>query len=57
MAGIRAPLFEDKVIDFILELADVNEKQVSRDELLADDEETTSRPKIGKKKAKSRAAD
>lgn len=52
MAGIRAPLFEDKVIDFILELADVNEKQVSRDELLADDEETTSRPKIGKKKAK-----
>jgi trigger factor len=53
LAGIRAPLFEDKVIDFILELADVNEKQVSRDELLADDEETTSRPKIGKnKKAK-----
>ncbi len=53
LAGIRAPLFEDKVIDFILELADVSEKQVSRDELLADDEETTSRPKIGKnKKAK-----
>lgn len=52
MAGIRAPLFEDKVIDFILELADVTEKNVSRDELLADDEETTSRPKIGKKKAK-----
>jgi trigger factor len=52
MAGIRAPLFEDKVIDFILELADVSDKTVSRDELLADDEETTSRPKIGKKKAK-----
>jgi trigger factor len=53
LAGIRAPLFEDKVIDFILELADVNEKSVSRDELLADDEETASRPKIGKnKKAK-----
>ncbi len=53
LAGIRAPLFEDKVIDFILELADVSEKKVSRDELLADDEETTSRPKIGKnKKAK-----
>ena len=50
MAGIRAPLFEDKVIDFILELADVSEKKVSRDELLADDEETTSRPKIGKNK-------
>jgi trigger factor len=53
LAGIRAPLFEDKVIDFILELAEVTEKKVSRDELLADDEETTSRPKIGKnKKAK-----
>jgi trigger factor len=53
MAGIRAPLFEDKVIDFILELADVTDKNVTRDELLADDEETTSRPKIGKnKKAK-----
>jgi trigger factor len=52
MAGIRAPLFEDKVIDFILELAEVTEKQVTRDELLADDEETTSRPKIGKNKKK-----
>jgi trigger factor len=50
MAGIRAPLFEDKVIDFILELAEVTDKKVSRDELLADDEETTSRPKIGKNK-------
>ena len=52
MAGIRAPLFEDKVIDFILELADVSEKTVTRDELLADDEETSSRPKIGKNKKK-----
>jgi len=52
MAGIRAPLFEDKVIDFILELADVTEKPVTRDELLADDEETSSRPKIGKNKKK-----
>ncbi len=30
---IKAPIFEDKVIDFILELADVSEKQVSKDEL------------------------
>lgn len=53
VAGIRAPLFEDKVIDFILELADVSDKPVSREELLADDEETTSRPNLGKgKKAK-----
>ena len=53
MAGIRAPLFEDKVVDFILELADVTDKPVNREELVADDDETTSRPKIGKnKKAK-----
>lgn len=54
LAGIRAPLFEDKVVDFILELADVTDKPVSRDELLADDEETASRPQLGKnKKAKN----
>ncbi|PRX35410.1 trigger factor [Meinhardsimonia xiamenensis] len=30
---IRAPLFEDKVVDFILELAKVEEREVSKDEL------------------------
>jgi len=30
---IRAPLFEDKVVDYILELADVSDKSVSKDEL------------------------
>ena len=30
---IRAPLFEDKVVDYILELSDVSEKEVSKDEL------------------------
>ena len=35
IAQIRAPLFEEKVVDFILELADVTEKPVSKDELLA----------------------
>lgn len=37
MAQIRAPLFEEKVVDYILELATVTDKEVSRDELLADD--------------------
>ena len=32
---IRAPLFEDKVIDFIVELADVTEKSIGKDELKA----------------------
>ena len=30
---IRAPLFEDKVVDYIVELAEVTEKSVSKDEL------------------------
>lgn len=30
---LRAPLFEDKVVDFIVELADVSEKEVTKDEL------------------------
>ena len=36
LAEIRAPLFEDKVIDFITELANVTEKPVSVEELYAD---------------------
>jgi trigger factor len=35
---LRAPLFEDKVIDFILELAKVNERKVTVEELLRETE-------------------
>lgn len=35
LAELRAPLFEDKVVDYVLELADVKEKKVSKEELLA----------------------
>lgn len=38
MSEIRAPIFEDKVIDYIAELATVTDKTVSRDELFAEDE-------------------
>ena len=34
MAQIRAPIFEEKVVDFILENAKVTEKTISREELL-----------------------
>ncbi len=37
-ASLRAPIFEDKVIDFILELAKVTEKTVPREELYKEDE-------------------
>jgi trigger factor len=39
LASLRAPLFEDKVIDFLVELAEVTDKQVSRDELFKEDED------------------
>jgi len=39
LAALRAPLFEDKVVDFLAELAEVTDKPVSRDELFKEDEE------------------
>jgi trigger factor len=40
LAELRAPIFEEKVVDFLLALAKVTEKPVSRDELykVEDDE-------------------
>jgi trigger factor len=38
LAEIRAPIFEDKVIDFIVELAKPKEKKISLEELYADGE-------------------
>ena len=39
LAGLRAPIFEEKVVDFLLELGEVTEKPVSREELFKEDEE------------------
>ena len=39
LASLRAPIFEDKVIVFILELAKIDDKTVSREALYQDDEE------------------
>jgi trigger factor len=39
LAQLRAPIYEDKVVDFILELANVTEKKVTREDLYKDDEE------------------
>jgi trigger factor len=36
LTQLRAPLFEEKVVDFIVELAKVTDKTVTKDELLAD---------------------
>jgi trigger factor len=42
VAAIRAPIFEEKVVDFLIELATVTEKQVSREDLLKDEEDEKS---------------
>ena len=39
MAQLRAPIYEDKVVDHLLETVKVEEEKVSREELLSDDEE------------------
>ena len=39
VAALRAPIFEEKVVDFLVELASVAEKQVSREELAKEEED------------------
>ncbi len=54
MASIRAPIFEDKIVDFITEMATVTEKTVSPEQLMAPPEEALdqSSEKPKKKPAK-----
>jgi trigger factor len=39
LASLRAPIYEEKVVDFIVELASVTDKPVSRDELFREEED------------------
>ena len=41
LASLRAPLFEEKVVDFLVELAKVTERTVPREELYKEDEGET----------------
>ena len=62
LEALRAPVFEDKVVDFVLELATVTEKSVTIEELRKEEEEESylekrkakggsAKPKAEKKKA------
>jgi trigger factor len=42
IAALRSPIFEEKVVDFVLELARVTEKKVEREELYEDEDESTA---------------
>ncbi|MCA1298676.1 trigger factor [Stappia indica] len=39
LASLQAPIYEEKVVDYILELAAVTDKTVTKEELMAEDEE------------------
>jgi trigger factor len=39
VASLRAPIYEEKVIDFLIELTKVTEKKVTREELYKEDDE------------------
>jgi trigger factor len=39
LVELRAPIFEEKVVDFIIELAKPAERKVSREELLKSEED------------------
>ena len=39
LASLRAPIYEEKVVDYLFELAKVTEKKVPREELYKDDDE------------------
>ena len=62
---MRAPLYEEKVVDLIVSRATVKDKTVSKEDLLKDDDmpegygadEAPAKPKAAAKKAKATAAD
>ncbi len=58
LAEIRAPLFEEKVVDHILGSVQVNDKVVTREQLLGEDEASAAEAKAEKpKKAKAKKAE
>ena len=42
VASVRAPIFEEKVVDFLVELSDVTDKKVTREELYKPDDESVA---------------
>ena len=44
VASLRAPIFEEKVVDYLLELVKVTDKTVSREELMREEDEEPATP-------------
>ena len=56
VANLRAPIFEEKTVDHLLEQVSVTDKTVSKEELMADDEDETAEAKPAKKKSAPKKA-
>lgn len=58
LANLQAPIFEDKVVDFLLEMVKISDKEVSVEELMKDpdEEEAAPKKKASSKKASSKKA-
>ena len=58
VANLRAPIFEEKTVDHLLTVVDVTDKTVTKEELLADDEDAPKEAAPAEKKpaAKKKAA-
>ncbi len=56
LAELRAPLFENKVTDFVLELATVTERAGTVEDLIAERDDTAVKAKSSGKPAKKKAA-
>lgn len=56
ITSVRAPLFEEKVIDHLLGEVSVTDQKVTKEELMADDEAETAEAKPEKKKAAPKKA-
>ncbi|GGG94384.1 trigger factor [Glycocaulis albus] len=54
--ALRAPIYEEKVVDYIIELADVKEVSVDRDTLFADEDEAPAKKPAKKAAAKKTPA-
>ncbi len=57
VAQVRAPLYEEKVVDYVLELVKITNQDVSRDELFADEDAPAPKPKKAKKAKAAKAAE
>jgi trigger factor len=56
MQQLSGPVYEEKIVDFILELAKVTEKTVTVEELMAEDEDDKPKKKAGAKKTQAKKA-